>query len=146
MHSFFPLRKESGFDRHTLNLPTLFQCFFLFFFSRSLGKEKKAFGNNYTILFCWFFITLKVNRSVYIAKSRQRYYKTRNNILLHVPNHALKDVYMLNYGTIKNANSSYNVLGITQAFLLLIFLSYISSKNTHLVFWTFFRICPAIFE
>ena len=52
-------------------------------------------------------ILLKVNKSVYIAKSRQRYYKTLNNILLHVPNHALKDVYMLNYGTIKNTNSSY---------------------------------------
>ena len=52
-------------------------------------------------------ILLKVNKSVYIAKSRQWYYKTLNNILLHVPNHALKDVYMLNYGTIKNTNSSY---------------------------------------
>ena len=30
---------------------------------------------------------LKVNKSVYIAKSRQRYHKTLNNILLHVPNH-----------------------------------------------------------
>ena len=41
------------------------------------------------------YIDFKVNKSVYIAKSRQRYYKTLNNILLHVPNHALKDVYML---------------------------------------------------
>ena len=42
-----------------------------------------------------------------IAKSRQRYHKTLNNILLHVPNHGLEDVYMLNYGTIKNINSLY---------------------------------------
>ena len=52
---------------------------------------------------------IKVNKSVYIAKWRQRYYKTLNNIFLHVPNHALKDVYMLNYGTIKNTNSSYYI-------------------------------------
>ena len=42
-----------------------------------------------------------------LAKSSRQYYKTLNNILLHVPNHALKDVYMLNYGIIKNTNSSY---------------------------------------
>ena len=52
-------------------------------------------------------LLFKANKSVYKAKSRQRYYKTFNNILLHVPNHALKDVYMLNYRTIKNTNSSY---------------------------------------
>ena len=34
---------------------------------------------------------LKVNKPVYIAKLRQRYYKILNNILLHAPNHALKD-------------------------------------------------------
>ena len=50
---------------------------------------------------------VKVNKSIYIAKSRQQYYKTLNNILLNVPNHALKDLYMLNYGIIKNTNSSY---------------------------------------
>ena len=50
---------------------------------------------------------VKVNKSIYIAKSRQQYYKTLNNILLHVPNHALKDLYMLNYGITKNTNSSY---------------------------------------
>ena len=49
MHSFFPLRKESGFHGHTLKLPTL-QRFFLFF-SRSLGKEKEVFGNSYIIRF-----------------------------------------------------------------------------------------------
>ena len=31
-----------------------------------------------------------MNKSVYVAKSRQRYYKALNNILLHVPNHVLK--------------------------------------------------------
>ena len=53
------------------------------------------------------FRKIKVNKSVHIAKWRQRYYKTLNNIFLDVPNHALKDVYMLNYGTIKNTKSSY---------------------------------------
>ena len=43
--------------------------------------------------------TFKVNKSVYIAKSRQRYHKPLNNILLHVSNHTLKDMYMFNYGT-----------------------------------------------
>ena len=32
---------------------------------------------------------------------RQRYYKTHKNILLQVSNHALKDMYMLNYGILK---------------------------------------------
>ena len=41
---------------------------------------------------------IKVNKSVYIAESRQRYHKPRNNIFLHVSNHTLKDMYMLNYG------------------------------------------------
>ena len=50
---------------------------------------------------------IKVNKSIYIAKSRQQYFKTLTNILLHVPNHALKDVYMLNYRIIKNTNSAY---------------------------------------
>ena len=58
---------------------------------------------------------LKVNKSVYIAK--QWYHKTLNNILFHVSSDALKDVYMLNYRTIKNTNSLHT-------FLLLIFLSY----------------------
>ena len=44
-------------------------------------------------------LLLKVNKSVYILKSRQRYHSTLNNILLHVSNHALKDMDMLNYGT-----------------------------------------------
>ena len=81
---------------------------------------------------------LKVNKSVYIAKSRQRYYKTFKNILLLVPNHALKDVYMLNYGIIKNTNSSY----YTRFFVIKFFYHIISSKQTHLVFCTF----PTIFE
>ena len=41
---------------------------------------------------------LKINKSVYIAKLGQRYDKTLDNFLLHVPNHALKDMCMLNYG------------------------------------------------
>ena len=54
----------------------------------------------------FFMKSLKVNKSVYIAKSRQRYHKTLNNILLHVSNHALKDMYMLNYGTKKCYSST----------------------------------------
>ena len=59
---------------------------------------------------------LKVNKSVYRANSRHRYHKTLNNIFLHVSNHTLKDVYMLNYGNLK----------------------------IRTVFCTFVRICPAI--
>ena len=36
------------------------------------------------------YTVLKVNKSVYTAKSRQQYYKTLNNILLHMPNQCLK--------------------------------------------------------
>ena len=46
-----------------------------------------------------------MNTSVYVAKLGQQYDKTLDNFLLHVPNHALKDMHMLNYGTINNANS-----------------------------------------
>ena len=42
---------------------------------------------------------IKVNKSVYIVKSRQRYHLKLNDILLHVINHALKDMYILNYRT-----------------------------------------------
>ena len=45
--------------------------------------------------------SVKVNKSVYVAKLGQRCDKTLNNFLLHVPNHALKDMDMLNYVTIK---------------------------------------------
>ena len=53
------------------------------------------------------FFVIKVNKSVYVAKLGQRYDKTLNNFLLRVPNHTLKDMYMLNYGTTSNVNSSY---------------------------------------
>ena len=39
--------------------------------------------------------------SEYIAKSRQRYHLTLNDILLHLSNHALKYMHILNYGTKK---------------------------------------------
>ena len=42
-------------------------------------------------------LIIKVNKSVYIAKSEQPYDKTLNNFLLHVSNNALKDMYILNY-------------------------------------------------
>ena len=78
------------------------------------------------------FLYIKVNKSLYIAKSRQRYYKTLNNILLHAPNHALKDLFMLNYGIIKITNSSHYI----RFFVIKIFYHIISSKQTHLVFCT----------
>ena len=43
-----------------------------------------------------FMFLIKVNK--YTAKSRQPYHLTLNS-LLHVSNHALKDMYILNYGT-----------------------------------------------
>ena len=96
----------------------------------------------WNIVYTFVQILIKVNKSVYIAKSRQRYFQTLNNILLHVPNHALKDVYMLNYGTIKSTNSSYYTL-----FLIInCFYHIISSKDTYLIFCTFFRICSTIFK
>ena len=68
-----------------------------------------------------------MNKSVYIAKSRQRCYKTLDNIL---PNHALKDVSMLNYRIIKTTNSSY----YTRLFVIKFFLSYNLMKTDSLVF------------
>ena len=70
-------------------------------------------------------VQIKVNKSVYIAKSRQQCYKTLNNILLHVPNNTLKDVYMLNYGTIKNRN----ILYYTRFFIINFFIIYILIKT-----------------
>ena len=78
------------------------------------------------------FLAFKVNKSVYIAKSQQRYYQILNNISLHVPNHALKDVYMLNNGTIKSTNSScYTLFLIT---IIIIFFSYNLIKTYSLGF------------
>ena len=70
-------------------------------------------------------VQIKVNKSVYIAKSRQQCYKTLNNILLHVPNNTLKDAYMLNYGTIKNRNILYD----TPLFIINFFIIYILIKT-----------------
>ena len=71
-----------------------------------------------------------MNKSINIAKSRQRYYKTLNNILLNVPNHALKDVYMLNYGIKKNTSTSY----YTRFFVFKFLLSYNLIKTDSLGF------------
>ena len=95
------------------------------FFSRALDENAKCLDFQ--------FHNLKVNKSVYIAKSRQQYYKTLSNILLLVPNHALKDVCMLNYGIIKNTNSSY----YTRFFVIKVFYHIITSKQAHLVFCTY---------
>ena len=73
------------------------------FFSRALLKKKDENAKCLDFQFH----NLKVNKSAYIAKSRKRYHKTLNNILLLVPNLALKDVGLLNYGIIKNTNSSH---------------------------------------
>ena len=66
---------------------------------KSIKRKRKCATASYKLC------PLKVNKSVYIAKYRQRYYKTLNNILLHAPNHVLKDMNMLNHGIIKNPNS-----------------------------------------
>ena len=68
-------------------------------------------------------------KSVYIAKSRQRYCETPNNILLHVPNHDLKHMYMLKYWTVKNTT-----VWIMHAFLLLNSVSYNLIKTDSLGF------------
>ena len=49
----------------------------------------------------------KVAKSVYLAKLGQQYDKELNNFLLHVPNNALKNIYMLYYRTVNNTNSLY---------------------------------------
>ena len=71
-----------------------------------------------------------MNKSVYIAKLRQRYHKIVKNILLQLSNHDLKDVYMLNYGPMKNTNSLY----CTRFFIIINFLSYNLIKTDRLDF------------
>ena len=66
-----------------------------YIFQRSMFSSKKSARAK--ILTTWkttlkFTAPIKVNKSVYIANSRQRYYKTLRTIFLHVPNHALKVV------------------------------------------------------
>ena len=73
---------------------------------------------------------LKMNKSVYIAKLRQRYHNIVKNILLQLSNHDLKDVYMLNYGPMKNTNSLY----YTRFFIIINFLSYNLIKTDRLDF------------
>ena len=60
-------------------------------------QHVKLFARIFCSVFHSTVFEIQVIKSVYIAKSRQRYYKTLNNIFLHVPNHALKDMYMLTY-------------------------------------------------
>ena len=66
---------------------------------------------------------LKVNKPVYIAKLRQRYYKILNNILLHAPNHALKDAQLRNYKKYEQ------FVLYTLTFLLLMLFYYIMSSK-----------------
>ena len=42
----------------------------------------------------------KSRNASHIAKSRQQYNKALNNFLMHVSDHAKKDMYTLNYGAI----------------------------------------------
>ena len=48
-----------------------------------------------------------MNKSVYIVKSRQKSYITLNNLLLHVLNYGLRELYMPDHGTEYNTNISY---------------------------------------
>ena len=73
---------------------------------------------------------LKVNKSGYIAKLRKRYYRTLKNILTHVSNYALKDVYMLNYGTIKKA-VYYNSIGVLIDFINSVIAIHLFHKQLH---------------
>ena len=67
---------------------------------------------------------LKVNKPVYIAKLRQRYYKILNNILLQAPNHALKDAQLRNYKKYEQF-----VLYTLTFLLLMLFYHIMSSKQ-----------------
>ena len=73
----------------------------------------------------------KVNKSVCIAKSRQLHDKTHNNFLLHVPNHALKDMYMLSYGTLNNTNNlCYSYILVLTDFINWAIATYVFSQAT----------------
>ena len=60
---------------------------------------------------------IKVNKSVYMVKSGKLYDKNLNNFLLHVPNRALKDMHMLDYGTINNMYSLYSSIKVLIDFI-----------------------------
>ena len=75
------------------------------------------------------YIDIKLSKSVYIAKSRQRYHKSLDKILLHAPNQVLKNLQMFNHGIIKNANKLYYT-----RFFIIFFNRIISLKQTHLFF------------
>ena len=60
-----------------------------------------------SIRYVYWLAIFKVAKSVYLAKLGQQYDKELNNFLLHVPNNALKNIYMLYYRTVNNTNSLY---------------------------------------
>ena len=69
-----------------------------------LTKSKNKINNlKLRLTFC----AINLNKSAYITKQGQRYGKTLNNLSLHVLNHVLKEMFMLNYETINNTNSLY---------------------------------------
>ena len=73
-----------------------------------------------------------MNKSVYVAKSRQGYHKTLNNILLYMPNHVLKDMYMLNYGTIKINSFYYSSIEVLIGFINSVIAIHVFLKATPL--------------
>ena len=61
-----------------------------------IHEVREVFGDLSLDYFVLAETKIKVNKSVNIAKSRQRHDTPLNNFLFHVPNHALRDLFMLN--------------------------------------------------
>ena len=61
-----------------------------------IHEVREVFGDLSLDYFVLAETKIKMNKSVNIAKSRQRHDTPLNNFLLHVPNHALRDLFMLN--------------------------------------------------
>ena len=76
-----------------------FFSFFIIEFCIGFTRTEKKYVNVTDDGICNRKTEFKVNKTAYTAKSRHQYYLTHNDFLLHVPNHALKDIYILNYRT-----------------------------------------------
>ena len=61
-----------------------------------IHEVREVFGDLSLDYFVLAETKIKMNKSVNIAKSRQRHDTPLNNFLFHVPNHALRDLFMLN--------------------------------------------------
>ena len=55
--------------------------------------------------------------------------KTLKNFLFHLPNHALKDVYMLNYGIINNMKFFYSSIEVLIDFINFVIALHVSYKQ-----------------